>query len=80
MIKIQGDTVVIDKETTRLEGFRMEDTVKAPVIILFVDEDEPKMIPLEKESTVPVKVKSKNSESEIQIIGYDEIKATLTAQ
>jgi hypothetical protein len=80
MIEIQGDTVVVDKETTRLEGFRMEDTVKAPVIILFVNDDEPQMLPLDKESTVPVRVKSKNSEAEIQLISYEEIKATLTAR
>ena len=80
MVEIQGDTVIIDKETTRLEGFRMEDTAKAPVIILFVNEDEPQMVPLEKGSTVPVRVKSKNSEAEIQVISYEEIKATLATR
>lgn len=80
MIEIQGDTVVVDKETTRLEGFRMEDTVKAPVVILFIDEDEPQMVPLEKGSAVPVRVQSKNSEAEIQLISYEEIKATLATR
>lgn len=80
MIEIEGDTIVVDKETIRLEGFRMEDTAKAPVVILFLDEDEPKMIPLDKEDPVPVRVRSINSEAAIQVISFEEIKMALAAR
>ena len=43
-MKIDNDTVVIDAETTKLAGFRLEDTVRAPAVILFVDDRKPELL------------------------------------
>lgn len=73
MLSIENDTVLVDKQTTKLQGFRLEDTRRAPVIIIFVDQNKPELLPLRPGQPVPVKVKSQNMETEIQIITYDEI-------
>jgi hypothetical protein len=75
MHTIQDDTILIDKATTRLQAFRLEDTVRAPAIIAFVDNDQPALIPLKKGQTPPTMIKSANMEAEIQIITYGEIHA-----
>lgn len=80
MITIQGEDVVVDAETTRLEAFRLEDTTRAPVIIVFVNDQEPQMIPLEKGQAVPTRIRSKNSEAEIQVISYEEIQSSLAGR
>ncbi|WP_028586072.1 hypothetical protein [Desulfogranum mediterraneum] len=80
MFELQDDTIIVDQETSRLEAFRLEDTTRAPAIILFIDEDEPQMVPLDPNKPIPVRVKSRNSETEIQVISYEEIKATLAAR
>ncbi len=81
MIKIQDDEIIVDIETERLEGFRLEDTAKAPMIIIFTDQDEPQSISLPQgTTTVPTKLRSKNKEAEIQIISVDEIQSTLAAR
>jgi hypothetical protein len=73
MLSIENDTVLVDKQTTKLQGFRLEDTRRAPVIIIFVDQNKPELLPLRPGQPVPVTVKSRNMEAEIQIITYDEI-------
>ncbi len=82
MITIQGDEVIVDAETTRLEGFRLEDTSRAPVIIVFIDEQEAQLVPLPQGGDIilPTKLKSKNAEVEIQIISFEEIQSTLAAR
>jgi len=64
---------VVDKESRKLVGFRLEDTARAPVIIVFIDEDKPELLSLQKGQAPPTKIKSKNMEADIQIITYGEI-------
>ena len=73
MLKIENDTVVIDKFSKKLHGFRLEDTKKAPAIIVFVDDNKPELLTLQQGQTLPTKIKSRNMEADIQIITYDEI-------
>ncbi len=73
MLKIENDTVVIDKFSEKLHGFRLEDTKKAPAIIVFVDDNKPELLTLQQGQALPTKIKSKNMEADIQIITYDEI-------
>lgn len=73
MLKIENDTVVIDKVSVKLHGFRLEDTSRAPAIIVFVDDDKPELLPLQQGQMLPTRIKSRNMEAEIQIITYDEI-------
>lgn len=74
MLTVEGDTVVVDTLcSSRLLGFRLEDTRRAPAIIIFVDEEKPELLPLSEGQTPPTKVKSKNMVADIQIITYDEI-------
>jgi len=74
MLTVEDDTIVVDKLcSSRLLGFRLEDTRRAPAIIIFVDEDKPELLPLREGQTPPTRVKSKNMVADIQIITYDEI-------
>ena len=73
MLKIENDTVVIDNLSEKLHGFRLEDTKKAPAIIVFVDDNKPELLTLQQGQTLPTKIKSRNMEADIQIITYDEI-------
>lgn len=74
MLTVEDDTIVVDKLcNSRLLGFRLEDTRRAPAIIIFVDEDKPELLPLREGQTPPTRVKSKNMVADIQIITYDEI-------
>lgn len=73
MLKIENDTVIIDSYSKKLHGFRLEDTTRAPAIIVFVDEDKPELLPLQHGQTPPTKIKSKNMEADIQIITYSEL-------
>jgi hypothetical protein len=73
MLKIENDTVVIDKYSKKLHGFRLEDTMRAPVIIVFIDDNKPELLPLQQGQMPPTKIKSKNMEVDIQIITYGEI-------
>ena len=73
MLTIENDTVVVDRNSTKLVGFRLEDTVRAPAIIIFVDENKPELLPLQQGQTPPTKIKSHNMEAEIQIITYGEL-------
>lgn len=77
MATIQGDTVLIDKLTTKLQGYRLEDTIRAPAIILFVDEEKPQLLPIRQGEPPPVKVRSQNMEADIEIISYNEINSFL---
>ena len=72
-MKIDNDTVVIDAETTKLAGFRLEDTVRAPAVILFVDDRKPELLPLAQGQTPPSRVRSRNMEAAIEIITLEEI-------
>jgi len=38
MIRIEQLTVIVDKPTTKLQAFRLEDTIRAPALIVFIDE------------------------------------------
>ncbi len=73
MYPIHDNTILINKPTTRLQGFRLEDTARAPMIILFVDEEKPQMIPLKPGQTPPTLLKSENMEAAIEIITYAEV-------
>jgi hypothetical protein len=77
MVTIQGDTVIVNQHTTKLLGYRLEDTVRAPAIIVFVDENKPQLLPIRQSDTPPTRVRSLNMEAEIQIITYDEINSFL---
>jgi hypothetical protein len=77
MATIQGDTVLVDQPTTKLQGFRLEDTVRAPAIILFIDEEKPQLLPMRQGITPPTKIRSHNMEADILIITYGEINAYL---
>lgn len=77
MIRIENSTVIIDRPTTKLQAFRLEDTVRAPAIIVFVDEEKARLLPLRQGQTPPEHIKSHTMEAEIQIIGLDEIQAFL---
>ncbi len=73
MATFENDALVIDQDTFKLQGFRLEDTIRAPAIIIFVDDRKPELIPLRQHQTPPVKIKSRNMEADIQIISYAEI-------
>ena len=70
---VDNDTVVIDAETTKLTGFRLEDTERAPAVIIFVDDRKPELLPLPQGQTPPSRVKSRNMEAAIEVITYAEI-------
>ena len=72
-MKIDNDTVVIDAETTKLAGFRLEDTVRAPAVILFVDDRKPELLPLAQGQTPPSQVRSRNMEAATAIITLQEV-------
>lgn len=77
MLSIANDTVVIDKETHKLQGFRLEDTNRAPAVIVFVDEEKPELLPVRQGQAPPTRIKSANMEADIQVITMDEIHAFL---
>lgn len=73
MITIEKEYIIIDQETVKLQGFRLEDTIRAPAVIVFVDDNKPELIALRQQETPPQKIKSRNMEADIQIISYAEI-------
>ena len=73
MPTIQNETIFIDKETTKLQAFRLEDTNRAPAIILFVDDNQAELISLKQGQPPPTRIKSANMEAEIQVITYAEV-------
>lgn len=73
MLTIVNETVQIDQETKKLQGFRLEDTSRAPVVIVFIDEQKPQLLPLRQGQTPPTRVQSTNMEAKIEIITYAEI-------
>ncbi|MCL2458806.1 MAG: hypothetical protein FWF31_08190 [Desulfobulbus sp.] len=73
----QGTEVIVDRETTKLVGYRLEDLDRAPAVIIFVDEDKPRLLPIRQGDPSPTTVRSRNMEAEIQIISYQEINAFL---
>lgn len=75
MLTIEQECVVVDQETTRLVGFRLEDTNRAPAIIVFVDQNKPELLPIPAGQEPPTTIKSKNMVADIQIITYAEINA-----
>ena len=75
MLRIEDDWVIVDKQTHKLQGFRLEDTIRAPALIIFIDDQKPELLPLRMGQTAPTKIKSLNMEAEISIITYEEINA-----
>ena len=75
MLRIEGDWVIVDKQTHKLQGFRLEDTIRAPALIIFIDDQKPELLPLRMGQTVPTRIKSLNMEAEISVITYGEINA-----
>ncbi|MGD9947725.1 MAG: hypothetical protein AB7U29_04505 [Desulfobulbus sp.] len=73
MHTIHDNTILIDKETSKLQAFRLEDTGRAPVIILYVDDNQAELVPLKPGQNPPTLIKSANMETEIQIITYAEV-------
>ena len=81
MITTQGNEIIIDATTERLEGYRLEDSTRAPVIIVFTDQDEPHMVPIAHDaSPIPTVIKAKNKEVQVQIISNEEIQSTLASR
>jgi len=78
MPTIENSTLLIDQETSKLQAFRLEDTSRAPVIILYVDDKQAELIPLNPDQEPPTMVKSANMESEVQVITYKEINSFMT--
>ncbi|MCL1980544.1 MAG: hypothetical protein FWG62_05665 [Proteobacteria bacterium] len=70
---IQGTDVIVDQETAKLVGYRLEDLGRAPAVIIFVDQDKPCLLPVQQGDPAPTTVRSRNMEAEIQIISYQEI-------
>jgi len=77
MLTIEHDSVIVDQESTKLVGFRLEDTNRAPAIIVFVDQNKPELLPIPTGQEPPTKIRSKNMVADIQIITYAEINAFL---
>lgn len=73
MRTIQDNAIIIDKETTKLQAFRLEDTARAPMVILYVDDNQAELVPLKPGQTPPTLIKSANMEAEVQIISYAEV-------
>ena len=73
MRTIQDNAIIIDKETTKLQAFRLEDTARAPMVILYVDDNQAELVPLKPGQTPPTLIKSTNMEAEVQIISYAEV-------
>lgn len=80
MLTLQGTEVIVDRQTTKLQGFRLEDTIRAPAIIVFVDDEKPQLLPIRQGDTPPTVVRSHNMTTEIQIISYSEINAFMQHQ
>lgn len=78
MLTIENDTVHVDQQTSKLQGFRLEDTTRAPVIIVFIDEQKPQLLPLRQGQTPPTSIQSTNMKTDIEIITYAEIDQYLT--
>ncbi|ADW18972.1 hypothetical protein Despr_2838 [Desulfobulbus propionicus DSM 2032] len=77
MIRIEQLTVIVDKPTTKLQAFRLEDTIRAPAVIVFIDEEKAQLIPLPQGETPPTTIRSHTMQAKIDIIGLDEINAYL---
>lgn len=73
MFTLEKDYIFIDQETVKLQGFRLEDTIRAPAVIIFVDDKKPELFALRQQDMAPTKIKSRNMEADIQIISYAEI-------
>ncbi|NLX19254.1 MAG: hypothetical protein GXY53_08255 [Desulfobulbus sp.] len=73
VITIENDTVVVHEHTDKLEAFRLEDTVRAPAVIVFVNQKRAQLVPIPFGKETPIKVRSLNMEYDIQIISYHEI-------
>jgi hypothetical protein len=78
MLTIKKDSVHVDQQTSKLQGFRLEDTTRAPVIIVFIDEQKPQLLHLRQGQTPPTRVQSINMKTDIEIITYAEIELYLT--
>lgn len=74
---IRDDTVIVDRHTSKLEAFRLEDTVRAPAIIVFIDQEQPQLLPIRQGAQPPTRIRSLNMENEIQVISYQEINSFL---
>ncbi len=77
MHTIQDNSIIVDQETTKLQAFRLEDTARAPVVILYVDDNQAELVPLKPGQTPPTLIKSANMEAEVQIITYAEVHALM---
>ncbi len=77
MLSQKGTTVLVDKDTSKLIAYRLEDTVRAPAIIVFVDEEKPQLLPIRQEDAPPTSIKSNNMEADIQVITFEELNAFL---
>lgn len=74
---VHDDVVVVDRNTSKLEAFRLVDTVRAPAIIVFIDQEPPQLLPIRQGQQPPSRIRSLNMENEIQIISYEEINSHL---
>lgn len=73
MLTLHDNEIIVDKHTTKLVAYRLEDTVRAPAIIVFVDDDKPQLLPIRQGATPPVTIRSQNMEAPIEVITYNEI-------
>ena len=55
---VHDDAVIVDRKTSKLEAFRLVDTVRAPAIIVFIDDRKPELLPMRQGETPPTRVRS----------------------
>lgn len=74
---IRDDLILVDRHTNKLEAFRLVDTVRAPTIIAFIDQEPPQLLPIRQGQEPPTTIRSLNMEQPVQIISYEEIHSFL---
>jgi hypothetical protein len=77
MLSQKGTTILVDKDTSKLIAYRLEDTVRAPAIIVFIDDEKAQLLPIRQEEAPPTSIKSNNMEADIQVITFEELNAFL---
>lgn len=78
MLTIKDNEIIVDQPTTALLAYRLEDTVRAPAIIVFIDDRKPELLPIRQGETPPTRVRSHTMATDIEVITYAEITAFLS--
>lgn len=80
MLTIDNDTVHVDRLTNSIKAYRLEDTTRAPAIIVFVDQEKPQLLPIAQGQAPPTRVRSRNMEQTIEVITYAEVNRFLVGE